>query len=197
MKQLFLLTGFLFASPLPALAQVVVNSAALQQLAGIEPPPPLVMEAPVAAPVVHHWKHPAHAAVATLKPAGALPKPVQAAARVVAPAAVTAAKQVPKPVVPAGPVALKFAPGDDELPANAAAALKPFCTEPGHISVSARAPAVAADPSAAMRLSLSRALAVQAALTACGVPPQNILPRALGAVPGQNEDEAVIGSGVQ
>jgi len=47
-----------------------------------------------------------------------------------------------------------------------------------------------------MRLSLARALTVQAALTACGVPPQNILPRAQGAVPGQNEDEAVIGSGV-
>ena len=44
-----------------------------------------------------------------------------------------------------------------------------------------------------MRLSLARALAVRDALVACGVPSQNILPRALGAVPGQNEDETVLG----
>ena len=203
MKQILLLTGFLLAAPLPALAQVTVNPAALQQLAGIAPPPPVVVEIAEPVPVVHHWKHTAHVAAS---------KPIeQASARVAAPSAakpvppaaappVQTAAHVPPPAPPtpakpAAPVALVFAPDSADLPANATAALKPFCAAPGKIAVDARAPTDPTDPSGAMRLSLARALTVQAALTACGVPPQNILPRALGAVPGQNEDEAVIGSG--
>lgn len=198
MKQILLLTGFLLAAPLPALAQVTVNPAALQQLAGIEPPPPMVVETAEPVPVVHHWTH--HTHVAAPKPVA----PEQVSARVVAPmvakpvppVAQTAAHVPPPgPEKPAAPVALVFAPGSADLPANATSALKPFCTAPGKVAVNARAPTDPSDPSGAMRLSLSRAMAVQAALTACGVPPQNILPRAQGAVPGQNEDEAVIGSG--
>jgi len=189
-KQILLLTGFLLLlSPLPALAQVTVNPAALQQLAGIEPPPPVAMAVslPVAAPV-HHWAHSAHITVRPLAPAQAVagPKP---------PAPVQTAARVPPPALPAAPVALVFAPGSADLPANATAALKPFCTTPGKVAVDARAPNDPSDPSGAMRLSLARALAVQSALASCGVPPQNILPRAQGAVPGQNEDEAVIGGG--
>jgi hypothetical protein len=195
-KQLFLTTGFLLLAPVPALAQVTVNPAALQQLAGIEPPPPMPpMVVPVAAPV-HHWTHKTHTAVAAPKPVA----PVQVSAHVPAPVIpkpVAAAPIPPAAPKPAAPVSLVFAPDSADLPANATAALKPFCTTPGQVAINARAPAVASDPSAAMRLSLSRAIAVQAALTACGVLPQNILPRALGAVPGQNEDETVIGSGAQ
>jgi hypothetical protein len=36
-------------------------------------------------------------------------------------------------------------------------------------------------------------LAVRDALTACGVPGTEILPRALGAAAGQNEDETMLG----
>jgi outer membrane protein OmpA-like peptidoglycan-associated protein len=192
-KQHFILTGFLLLAPAPSLAQVVVNPAALQQLAGIAPAPPLeiVMPAPAPAPV-HHWAKPKPPAV----PAPAIQ---QATARVPAPAAPPKAAAAPtQPAPPAAPkpvtpVTLAFAPGSADLPAGAAATLKPFCTASGHIAIDGRAPADPTDPSAAMRLSLSRALAVQAALTSCGVPPQNILPRALGAVPGQNEDQIVVG----
>jgi outer membrane protein OmpA-like peptidoglycan-associated protein len=196
-KQQYLLTGFLLLAPVPALAQVTVNPAALQQLAGIEPPPPMAAVVPVAAPV-HHWAHAARA------PAPRAEAPVQqAAAHVMAPlkppvAAVAVAAKPPappSPPQPGAPVSLVFAPGSADLPANAAAALKPYCTASGHVAISAHAPADPSDPSAAMRLSLARALAVQQVLAYCGVPPTNILPRALGDVPGQNEDETVIGSG--
>lgn len=196
MRQHLLLTGFLFLTPLPALAQVVVNPAALQQLAGIEPPPPPVaMVVPVAAPV-HHWTQ------RKPKPAPKPAAPVQASARVVAPPAPPKATATakPQPIPPAAPkalapVTLAFTPGSADLPAGAAAALKPYCASSSHIAIDGRAPADPADPSAAMRLSLARALAVQAALTSCGVPPQNILPRALGAVPGKDENAIVVGSG--
>ena len=167
-----------------------MNPAALQQLAGISapPPPPVAMTAPVV--VVHHWPHMRHpvVAVATAK----LPPPVPVAARVVAPPTPKPAPTAPKPVAN---VTLVFAPGIADLPGNAATALKPFCTASGVVAVDARAPTDPSDPSAAMRLSLARALAVRDALTACGMPSQDILPRADGDVPGQNEDETVIGSG--
>jgi hypothetical protein len=200
-KQLLLTTGFLLLAPVSALAQVTVNPAALQQLAGIEPPPPVVVE--TAAPVpVHHWTHSTHHTVLAAPRPGAT---VQVSAHVPPPheVAPVAAKPVVVPSTPpaapkpAAPVSLVFAPDSSDLPANATAALKPFCTTPGQVAINARAPIDPSDPSGAMRLSLSRAIAVQAALTACGVPPQNILPRALGAVPGQNENETVIGSGAQ
>jgi len=100
----------------------------------------------------------------------------------------------PKPLAP---VQLSFAPGSADLPANAAAALKPFCATGGMVSIDAHAPASPADPSVAMRLSLSRAMAVKNALTACGVPAQNIVPRAMGGGPGQNDDETLIGTGAK
>jgi hypothetical protein len=89
---------------------------------------------------------------------------------------------------------LKFAAGSAALPATAAAALKPFCTAPGMIGINARAPNDPADPSAAMRLSLTRAMALRSALIACGVPSSSIVPRALGAVPGQDEDATELGT---
>jgi len=194
-KQLFVLTGFLLLAPVPALAQVTVNQAALQQLAGVEPPPPATaVVLPVAAPV-RHWRHAAHAPVATAAPKPAAPVQ-QASAHVMPPAAPSAAKPPAAPR-PAAPVSLVFAPGSADLPANATAALKPFCTAPGKVAIDARAPTDPSDPSGAMRLSLARAMAVSDALSACGVPEQNIIPRAQGNMPGENEDEAVIGSGAE
>src|SRR6516165_368101 len=87
-KQLFVLAGYLVLTPACAAAQVTVNPAALQQLAGIVPPPAVVTS--VAAPV-HHWTH--HAVPAPAKPAA----PVQqATARVT-----THVVQVPGPPPPA------------------------------------------------------------------------------------------------
>jgi hypothetical protein len=196
-KQLFVLAGSLVLTPACALAQVTVNSAALQQLAGIVPPPAVVTT--MAAPM-HHWTH--HAVPAPAKPAA----PVQqATAQVTTHVIHVPGPPAPAPKLPASPappmppanVTLIFATGSSNLSPTAIEALKPFCTSHGVVSVNARAPAVASDPSAAMRLSLARAFAVKDALTACGVPPQNILPRAQGAVPGQNENITVIGSGIR
>jgi outer membrane protein OmpA-like peptidoglycan-associated protein len=196
-KQLLVITGLWLLAPTYSVAQVVVNPAALQQLAGIEPPPPVAEMVPAAAPL-HHWAH--HPHVPAAKPMA----PVQATARVVPPPAPPkpATAAAPQPIPPAAPqkltpVTLAFAPGSADLPANATAALKPYCTATGAIAIDARAPTDPADPSAAMRLSLSRALAVQTALTSCGVPAQKILPRALGDVPGQDENAIVVGTGIQ
>ncbi len=194
------------------MAQVSVNTAALQQLAGIEPPPPKPVVMPAPAPV-HHWVRKAPAKAAASKPAapveqaaahvpvpqGTAPKPAHMPVPQGAPPkpAEAAKPPAPQPSKPPAPVSLTFAPGSSTLPANAAAVLKPFCTAPGMVSIDARAPAVASDPSAAMRLSLARAFAVRDALTACGLAAQNILPRADGAAPGQNEDSTIIGSGVR
>jgi hypothetical protein len=72
--------------------------------------------------------------------------------------------------------------------------LKFYCSAHGEIGIDAYAPGSATDPSVAMRLSLARALAVRDVLVKCGVPVQSILPRALGAAPGRNEDETVVGA---
>jgi len=205
-------------------AQVVVNQAALNQLAGIVPPAPVV-----ARPVVHRVYHrrvakPAVVApvvVAAVKlpppkvktPASASPAPpMDPQAR----AALDAAKQaeavreanqkfaqaasapvvptaLPKPAPPLPPVpgttaiVLTFAPGGADLPGGAASTLKPVCKRAGAdgiVAIDAYAPADPADPSAAMRLSLSRAFAVRDALTACGVAAAHIIPRADGAAGG-------------
>jgi len=170
----------------PALAQVVFNPAALVQLAGIAPPPPPAVEVPPPAPA-HHVYHHHH----NLMPAVARPVPP--------PVVAVLARPVPPVVKPAPapkaltPVGLVFAPGSAALPANAAAMLKPYCGDTGVVGIDARAPGDASDPSTAMRLSLARALAVRDALAACGVPAQNIIPRADGAVAGQNDDETLLG----
>jgi outer membrane protein OmpA-like peptidoglycan-associated protein len=211
-KALYFFGCLAVLAPGCASAQVSVNPAALQQLAGIAPPPPpQAAPAPKAPPPHKPWHR--HVALAARKPPVPKPAAPQAAAatpeaaKPVAPVAAAApakpaapAPAAPKPAAvaaPPAPVLVKFAPGSAELPPDAAALIKPFCAASGNVTVDARAPATPGDPSAAMRLSLARALAVHDALQACGVPAQNILPRALGAVPGQNEDEAVLGSSGQ
>jgi hypothetical protein len=191
--------------PAAARAQVTVNPAALQQLAGfvVSPPRP-------AAPVVPHMVHrTAHkirprAAIVMIKPPATLaPKPV-AFKPAVSPAPVVSrapapvpvvAKPVPppppKPALPA-PLVVAFASGSAALPGDASAALKPFCAAKGAtLIIDAYAPGDPSDPSAAMRLSMSRAFALRQALTACGVPGAQIIPRADGAA-GQNLESAKI-----
>ena len=116
--------------------------------------------------------------------------PPPAAAPPVAALKPAAPNPAPAPLLPA---TLHFAPGSADLPPGAAATLHAYCASPSTIAIDARAPSDPSDPSAAMRLSLARALAVQQALTSCGVPVQRILPRALGNVAGQDEDETIIG----
>jgi hypothetical protein len=184
------LLAALILCPVVAAAQVTMHPAALAQLAGIP-----------AHPVHHRHHHRIHVAkikilaptLVVARPPAVLPPPPHPAPPPPARPAAAASPPPPPPPPPPAPLTLAFAPGSAALPANAAGALKPFCKTAGVIGISARAPGDPSDPSVAMRLSLARALAVRDALTACGVPAQNILPRALGSVPGQNEDETVLG----
>jgi hypothetical protein len=173
------------ATLLPAwtVAQVKVNPAALLQLAGISPPPPPTAEPPPAHHAAHHRR-----TIILATQHLPLPPPAPAPVAVVAlpPPAV-------KPALPPATIGIKFADGSSTLPAGTATALQPFCQSTAALGIEAHAPGDPSDPSIAMRLSLARALAVRDALTACGVPARNILPRALGAAPGQNEDETMLG----
>jgi len=175
-----------------AQAQVVINQAALAQLAGIATPV-AVPEAPEAHHVVHHVAHHRHQAVAR-------PQVVIAVAKPSRPVPTPAAAKLPAPppvlhvTPPPSPVALHFAAGSSALPANANAALGPICqhSNGASISIAALAPGQADDPSVAMRLSMDRAFAVRDALAACGIPPAQILPRALGDIKGQDLNAAVV-----
>lgn len=163
-------------------AQVVVNQAALQQLAGIAPPPPPAPMPPIKRRLAARLQH-------------LPPHPIPAVAKTALPPVVPVlARPVPPPMLPppahAGPVSINFAPGSAVLPVGAAATLKPLCTASGFVSVDATAQGDPADPSVAMRLSLSRAFAVRDALAACGVPAAHILPRALGDLKGKDENSA-------
>lgn len=172
------------------MAQVSVNAAALGQLSGVAPPPAAVAAAPASAKP-RSVSHPA--AVAHKKPASAAVLPVVAPlappkSAVLKPAPPPQAPpQSPPQAKPPAPVALSFAPGSAALPANAAAALKPFCATGFPINIGAHAPANPASPSAPMRLSLTRAFAVRDALVACGVPLAQILPLALGSAAGSDD----------
>lgn len=187
--------------PLAAGAQVVINQAALDQLAGIKP----VVAMPVAAPVMPR-QHPRPHLVARVKPvspvvAAVAPAPAPPPAPTPAPAPVqpVVAKPVVAKLPPLGPVTIAFAPGGTDLPANAAAALQPVCARAGAdglVTIDAYAPADGSDISAPMRNSLTRAFAVRDALSACGIPAAHIIPKADGAVAGRGPDDAVVSLGV-
>jgi hypothetical protein len=177
---------------------VTINPAALDQLAGIPPvvitAPPVLRQAPrrvTYRPVVHH-----HVTESpTLLAGPAMPKPV--AMPKAAPAGpiaepVVARPVAPKPAPPAN-VDIVFAAGAADLPPGTSATLKAFCAKPtpsGFITIDAYAAAEPNDPSAAPRLSLSRAFALRDALVACGVPSASIIPRADGV--GKNPDIAQV-----
>lgn len=192
--------------PLAARAQVVINQAALEQLAGVKP----VAAIPVAAPVVarprprpvKHIIPRVKPVVAVLAPVAAKPAPATPPAPAPAPVPVqpVVAKPPPPPKLPpASPVTIAFAAGDTDLPAGATAALQPICSRAGAgglVMIDAYAAADGTDISAPMRKSLTRAFAVRDALTACGVPAAHIIPKADGAVAGKNPDAAVVSLGL-
>ncbi len=173
---------------LPALAhaQVIVNQAALAQLAGITAAPAAVAP-PAPPPVVHHFVR--HWVVVRRTGTVTVVKPKAMVVPVVAkPVAPPPPKPKHTPPAPPPVAVLRFASGASVLPAGAAAALKPFCTAPGMVMIDALAPGDPSDMSDAMRLSMARAFAVRDALTACGVPSARIIPRAAGSAAGQDGD---------
>ncbi|WP_297366849.1 OmpA family protein [Acidocella sp.] len=189
---------FLLASLLPGAARaqaalntavlntVALNPAALAQLAGQPPAPP---PRPAAAPP-HIMAHRPAARPKTARPAA---MGVKAAPAAQPPAARPLAAPAPAPTsfLPPQPLRLSFAPQSAALPDSAAQALAPYCQAKVRLTISAHAPLTGSAPSAAMRLSLARAQAVQAALEACGVPAANIIPRALGPAPTPADDDTV------
>ena len=187
--------------PALAVAQVSINPAALEQLAGIAPASPVVT-APARVQPAHRVVHRHVVAAAQSLPLPPAPPGTFPCAgsgrgthRTAAGRKARCASDTPRtqpPPLP-GPATLIFAAGSSALPPNAAAAIKPFCNVNRTIAIEAHAPGDPSDPSIAMRLSLARAMAIRDALTACGVASQNILPEALGSVPGQNEDQTVLG----
>ena len=184
------LFGLVALIPACGFAQVTVNPAALGPLEGLAPAAPAAKAVPAMArpPVpraaIHHDHH---AKPETIPPPA---KPHAVPPLISKPAHPPAS---PKPVTP--PVArIEFGVGSYALPADATRALKPFCTASLQIPVIARAPADPNDPSGAMRLSMNRAFAIRDALIACGVPAQKIIPRAVGSVPGTDDNQAQIGA---
>ncbi len=202
---LFLIPAILlFAAAAPA--QVIINQAALDQLAGITPgaaAPPVI----AAPPSIRHLPRKA-AYRRVLRRRGSLPHLV--ASRLInkpaPPLAASAPKPViqpvvakpvlppapPKPVLPQ-PARIDFTAGGSDLPGGSAAALKPFCAHSGNlVTIDAYAAPNPNDPSEAARLSMSRAFAIRDALTACGVPSANIIPRANGAANTADPDTAEV-----
>ncbi len=186
-----LIAGLLLFAP-DAGAQVMINQAALDQLAGIAPgavappvigAPPVIRQAPRKVSyrrvIRRHVGLPPRLAA---KPAG----PVQ-------PVLVKPAIPPPAPAKPAlAPAMIRFAAGGADLPGNSAGVLQPFCGRSHMIVIDAYAAADPAEPSAAARLSMSRAFAIRDALTACGVPDNLIIPRANGAAKTADPDAAEI-----
>ncbi|HQU02427.1 MAG TPA: OmpA family protein [Acetobacteraceae bacterium] len=185
----------------PAGAQVVVNNAALQQLAGIEPAPAPASVKPVAhrAPKMIMHRPLARASprkmpvavpvVAPVKPPSAAPaKPIIAAVKPALPAR-------PLPTAPAS-LSLDFATGSADISPQQAVSLQKFATTLGsaqpHFEIDARAPAAAGDPSVARRLSLMRAMAVRDGLVKAGIPQGDILLRALGSEAGAPADSTMV-----
>lgn len=193
----------------PAGAQVVVNNAALQQLAGIEPAPapapvkPIAHRAPkmiMHRPLAHYASRKMPVAVpvvAPVKPSPAAPaKPTLAApAKPIIAAVKPALPAPPTPTAPAS-LSLDFATGSADVSPQQAVSLQKFATTPGsaqaHFEIDARAPAAAGDPSVARRLSLMRAMAVRDGLVKAGIPQRDILLRALGSEAGAPADSTMV-----
>jgi hypothetical protein len=179
---LFLIPALLLFAP-EAKAQVIINQAALDQLAGIK----LSTAAPGAAapPVIT-----ATPSIRHLPRKAAYRQVLRRGQPVVAKPALPPAP--PKPLLP-HPAIIDFTAGGSDLPGDSAAVLKPFCAHSGNIvTIDAYATANPNDPSQAARLSMSRAFAIRDALTACGVHSSNIIPRANGAAKTADPDTAEV-----
>jgi hypothetical protein len=209
-KQFFFALG-IFVLPGFAQAQVIVHQAALDQLAGVAPPAVShpVEHKPAARPRlrarrIHAVVVPAAVAVkpiiVTAPPNSPPAAPYVPAPPVAPPVQVAVAKPAPVPPARPGAVVLHFGAGAADVPGNAAVALQPLCAaakSDGFVAIDAYAPADKADPSAAMRLSLSRAFAVREVLIKCGLPLARLIPRADGAAGAVDTTRITIDQGSQ
>jgi outer membrane protein OmpA-like peptidoglycan-associated protein len=177
----------------PAGAQVVVNNAALQQLAGIEPAPAPAPVKPVAHRAPKMIMHRPLARAAPHKMPVAVPVVAPVKPSPAAPAKPTPARRAPSAPASLG---LVFATGSADISPQQAVSLQKFATTPGsaqaHFEIDARAPAAAGDPSVARRLSLMRAMAVRDGLVKAGIPQGDILLRALGSEAGAPADSTMV-----
>jgi hypothetical protein len=196
---LLLAAGLLLFAP-DAGAQVFINQAALDQLAGIVPgaaaqsgnhPPPVIRQR--VRKIAYRRVLPRRIRAPHLAGAAVIAKPAPPSAAPVPKPAVQPVVARPAPPPVPKPAFIDFAAGDADLPGNGADTLRPFCTHSGGvIIIDAYAAADPSDPSSAPRLSMSRAFAIRDALTACGIPSSSIIPRADGAARVENPDAAEI-----
>jgi outer membrane protein OmpA-like peptidoglycan-associated protein len=204
MRALPILTAVFLTAAAPVFAQVTVDLHALEALperpaAGqpARPRPRVVPNGPTVvtrvAPIVR-----APAASPTPQPQPALPEaePQTASINPLAPPEPPAGTAPPPPPPVSATAATKaaptttglrltFAPEQSDLSPDSSASIKQLATSvpPGDdttYNVQAYAPGKPDDPSTARRVSLSRAMAVRAALVASGVPSARIFVRALG-----------------
>jgi outer membrane protein OmpA-like peptidoglycan-associated protein len=199
----------------PASAQVTVDLHALQALPdSTSAPPSIIRRAPVrrntrAEPIS---KPVASNASPTQQPVPAAPQPAlpeatpqTASIAPIPPPAATAPPPPPPISAAAGTTAaptkaglrLTFTPDQSDLTPDSAAAIKQLtgqitASDSTTYNIRAYAHGKPDDPSTARRLSLSRAMAVRAALVADGVPSPRIFVRALGAQSGDPSDTAPV-----
>jgi outer membrane protein OmpA-like peptidoglycan-associated protein len=203
MRALPILSAVFVTAAAPVFAQVTVDLHALEALperpaAGpTRPRPQVVPNGPTVvtrvAPIAR-----APAAIPAPQPQPALPEaePQTASINPIAPPEPPAGSAPPPPPPVSATAATKaapttaglrltFAPEQSDLSPDSSASIKQLATStpPGDdttYNVQAYAPGKPDDPSTARRVSLSRAMAVRAALVASGVPSARIFVRALG-----------------
>lgn len=91
-------------------------------------------------------------------------------------------------------VRITFAPGSAAISAAAQKSLQPVCSKTTtSLPLITRAADRNGNTANAMQLAMERALALRAALIACGVPPQSIIPYAVGPIAGADNNQALIG----
>ena len=198
MRAPFLPLTILLGLAAPAAAQVSINLDALEQPGSTKPVParPAQTRKPAAAqpakPAPPHPATPTGAAALALPTAPpappVLPPPPAAAAPSPPPRPATLASAGSTTASLASGLRVIFAAGKSDLTPESAAALTRFATaaptgENVSFNVAAYATGVPEDLSIARRLSLSRALAIRAALIADGISSTRIYVRALGAPP--------------
>jgi outer membrane protein OmpA-like peptidoglycan-associated protein len=197
MRALPILSAVFVTAAAPGFAQVTVDLHALQALpersAAGQPARPRPQAVPNGPAVVTRV---APAPAVAPAPQPVLPEAVPQTASInpVAPPEPPAGSAPPPPVsetaaTKAAPTTaglrLTFAPDQSDLSPDSSASIKQLATSapPGDdttFNVQAYAPGKPDDPSTARRVSLSRAMAVRAALVASGVPSARIFVRALG-----------------
>jgi outer membrane protein OmpA-like peptidoglycan-associated protein len=201
MRALPILSAVFVTAAAPVFAQVTVDLHALEALperpAAGQPARPRPQVVPSGPTVVTRVAPIAHAPAAAPAPQPVLPEaePRTASINPIAPPEPPAGSAPPPPppvsaaaatkAAPTTALRLTFAPEQSDLSPDSSASIKQLATStpPGDdttYNVQAYAPGKPDDPSTARRVSLSRAMAVRAALVASGVPSARIFVRALG-----------------